>query len=189
MKRIVLISFLSLVMLVVYGQNGFYKSLDQDNPVTFGGDHIVYKGKKIALGPKSFFIDGQLSDGEVSLYPYVFNSINRAAEHLTDGTADSPMILHIAPWVYWIDDPDDPAVRSGQDGQGPFGLVIDCDWLRFCGLSDKTENVVLACNRGQTIGSRGNFTMFRLTGDGTGSENITFGNYCNVDLVYPLKPK
>ena len=56
-------------------------------------------------------------------------------------------------------------------------------------MSDKAENVVLACNRGQTIGSQGNFTMFRFIGDGTSSENITFGNYCNVDLEYPLKPE
>lgn len=56
-------------------------------------------------------------------------------------------------------------------------LVIDCEWLRFFGLTEKAENVVLACNRGQTIGSQGNFTMFRFIGDGTSSENVTFGNY------------
>ncbi|MEZ4892837.1 MAG: hypothetical protein R2778_07445 [Saprospiraceae bacterium] len=48
---------------------------------------------------------------------------------------------------------------------------------------------MLACNRGQTIGAQGNFTMFRFYGDGTSSENITFGNYCNVDLEFPLKPE
>ncbi len=102
---------------------------------------------------------------------------------------ESPMVLYIAPYVYWIDDPDDPAVRVGQGGQAPYGLIIDCEWLRFYGLSDNPVNVVLACNRGQTIGSQGNFTMFRLSGDGTSSENITFGNYCNVDLEFPLKPE
>jgi hypothetical protein len=166
-----------------------YKSLDARNPVIFAGDHIIYQGKTITLGPKAFFIDGQLTDEEASKYPYVFNSINKAAEHLTNGTVESPMVLYIAPYVYWIDDPDDPAVRIGQGGQSPYGLIINCEWLRFYGLSDNAENVVLACNRGQTIGSQGNFTMFRFSGNGTSSENITFGNYCNVDLIYPLKPK
>jgi hypothetical protein len=30
--------------------------------------------------------------------------------------------------------------------------------------------------------------MFRFSGNGTSSENLTFGNYCNVDLLFPLKP-
>ncbi|MBN2665645.1 MAG: hypothetical protein JXR67_03985 [Bacteroidales bacterium] len=166
-----------------------YKSLDPGNPIVFGGDHIIFRGKTINLGPKAFFIDGQFSDAEAEKFPFVFNSVNRAAEHLTDGTEESPMVLYIAPYVYWIDDPDDPAVRVPVDGQSPYGLVIRCDWLKFYGLSDHPGNVVLACNRGQTIGSQGNFTMFRISGQGPGSENVTFGNYCNVDLVYPLKPE
>jgi len=34
----------------------------------------------------------------------------------------------------------------------------------------------------------GNFTMLNITGQGTSAENVTFGNYCNIDLEYPLKP-
>ena len=189
MKKTILTGLSLMAVLVCSAQNDApYKSLDAGNPVVFGGDHIIYKGKTIMLGPKAFFIDGQFTDEEAAKYPYVFNTVNKAAEHLTDGTEESPMVLYIAPYVYWIDDPDDPAIRVGKDGQSPFGLIIDCEWLRFYGLSDNAENVVLACNRGQTIGSQGNFTMFRLTGDGTSSENITFGNYCNVDLEFPLKP-
>ena len=189
MKKTILTSLSLMALLVCSAQNDApYKSLDAGNPVIFGGDHIIYKGKTIILGPKAFFIDGQFTDVEAAKYPYVFNTLNKAAEHLTDGSEESPMVLYIAPYVYWIDDPDDPAVRVGKNGQSPYGLVIDCEWLRFYGLSDNAENVVLACNRGQTIGSQGNFTMFRLTGDGTSSENITFGNYCNVDLEFPLKP-
>jgi hypothetical protein len=190
MKKAILTSLSILAVVFCSGQqNSGYKSLDSGNPVIFGGDHIIYQGKTITLGPKAFFIDGQLSDEEAEKYPYVFNSVNKAVEHLTDGTEELPMVLYIAPYVYWIDDPDDPAIRVGQGGQSPYGLIIDCEWLRFYGLSDNAENVVLACNRGQTIGSQGNFTMFRLSGDGTSSENITFGNYCNVDLEFPLKPE
>jgi hypothetical protein len=190
MKRSFLTGLILLATLVSKAQQlPGYKSLDSVNPIIFCGDYIVYKGEKITLGPKAFFIDGQLSDQLTSKYQYVFNSVNKAAEHLTNGTEASPMVLYIAPYVYWIDNPDDPAIRVGQGGQSPFGLVINCEWLRFYGLSDNAENVVLACNRGQTIGSQGNFTMFRFSGDGTSSENITFGNYCNVDLIYPLKPE
>jgi hypothetical protein len=189
MKRTIFFSIFLFTALVCAAQQvAVYKSLDNKNPIVFGGDYIVYQGRTIKLGPRAFFIDGQFTDEETAKYSYVFNTVNKAAEHLTDGSEESPMVLYLAPYVYWIDDPDDPSIRVGRNGQSPFGLIIDCEWLRFYGLSDNAENVVLACNRGQTIGSQGNFTMFRISGNGTSSENITFGNYCNVDLIYPLKP-
>lgn len=165
-----------------------YRPLDGKQPVRFLGDRIVFKGDTITLSPTAFFIDGRLPDSILARYPFVFNSVHKAAEHLTNGTEAAPMVLYLAPWVYWIDDPDNPAVRTPKEGSTPYGLVIQCEWLKFQGLTDNPENVVLACNRGQTIGAQGNFTMFRFTGQGTASENVTFGNYCNVDLAYPLKP-
>ena len=165
-----------------------YHSLDPRQPILFTGNRIIFKGDTVALGAKAFFIDGSLPDSIVARYPYVFNSVNKAAARLTHGTEATPMVLYLAPWVYWIDDPDDPAIRTPKEGSTPYGLVINCEWLRFQGLTDNPENIVLACNRGQTIGAQGNFTMFRFTGQGTRAENLTFGNYCNVDLVYPLKP-
>ncbi|GGF51868.1 hypothetical protein GCM10011339_45570 [Echinicola rosea] len=166
-----------------------YAPLDLDDPITFGSDHIIYQDNHIVLGPKAFFVDGQLSDMEADKWPFVFNSVQEATAQVIDGTENSPMVLYIAPYVYWIDDPDDPKVRLPQDGRSvPYGMEIKCDWLRFFGLNKHPENVILACNRGQTLGAKGNFTMFRFDGDGTSAENITFGNYCNVDLKFPLKP-
>ncbi|MEA5128480.1 MAG: hypothetical protein VB074_09865 [Proteiniphilum sp.] len=157
--------------------------------IAFAGDYLSYKGKEIRLGPKAFYIDGQLSDEEVKAHRYVFNSVNEASRHLTNGTETDPMILYIAPWVYWIDDPDDPGTRMPKTvGGTPFGLEIECDWLKFSGLSDNPRDVVLASNRGQTMGAKGNFTMFLIRGDGTSTENVTFGNYCNIDFEYPLNP-
>jgi hypothetical protein len=151
MKKTVLTCLSLLVFLVCTAQPvPNYKSLDVKNPIVFGGDHIVYQGKTIKLGPKAFFIDGQFTDDEAAKYPYVFNTVNKAVEHLTNGTENAPMVLYLAPYVYWIDNPDDPAIRIGKNGQSPFGLIIECEWLRFYGLSDNAENVVLACNRGQT---------------------------------------
>lgn len=163
-------------------------SLYQD--LVFKGNHIIYKGEKITLGPNAFFIDGQLTDKDVAQYKYVYNSINEASKHLTNGTETSSMVLYIAPWVYWIDNPDDPEIRLPKKvGGAPIGLEINCEWLKFQGLSDDAQNVVLASNRGQTMGAKGNFTMLDIKGEGTSAENITFGNYCNIDLVYPLNPK
>ncbi|MBN1181608.1 MAG: hypothetical protein JXB49_04915 [Bacteroidales bacterium] len=187
-------SYQTILFLLFYSSSCFsqsinYTPLDKSNPIQFGGSYIIYQNDTINLGHRAFFIDGQLSEKETKKYPWVFNSINKAAEYLTNGSEAKPMVLYIAPWVYWIDDPDDTTIRVPKEGTTPYGLEINCEWLRFYGLSDKAENVVLACNRGQTIGAVGNFTLFKLLGDGIRSENITFGNYCNVDLDFPLKPE
>ena len=181
-----IIIFLSIVQ-ATFSQ-GYRGDLYQD--LEFNTTYIIYKGQRIELGAKAFFIDGQLSEDEAAKYDFVYNSINEASKHLTNGTEEDPMVLYIAPWVYWIDDPDDPEIRlPDRVGGSPIGLEINCEWLKFQGLSDNPEHVILASNRGQTMGSKGNFTMFRINGDGISAENITFGNYCNIDLVYPLNPK
>ena len=176
------------ILIISANYYGYTQKNNLNKELEFYGDHIVYKGKKIILDPKAFYIDGQLSSSEAAKYPYVFNSVNEAAKHLKNGTEVSPMVLYIAPYVYWIDDPNDTAIRVPKSGTIPFGLEIKCEWLKFYGLSDDARNVVLASNRGQTMGAKGNFTMFKISGQGTSAENVTFGNYCNIDLVYPLKP-
>ncbi len=187
MKSIPLLLCL-LITSFCLGQTGTYQSLDAKHPIAFYGDHIVFEGKRINLGPASFFIDGNLPDSFTENHRYVFNSVQKAVAQLTNGTEAEPMRLYMAPYVYWIDNPDDTTTRIPTDGSTPYGMMIKCDWLQFYGLTDNPYNVVMACNRGQTIGAKGNFTMFRFTGQGTSAENVTFGNYCNVDLVFPLKP-
>lgn len=100
-------------------------------------------------------------------------------------TEAKPLSIYITPWVYWMDDPDDPTVRRPQKGEGiPYGLKVEMSHTRLIGLGDKPEHTILACNRGQTQGAAGNFTMLHLTGENIEFENLTMGNYCNVDLVY-----
>ena len=54
-------------------------------------------------------------------------------------------------------------------------------------MNTHPENTVLASSRGQTQGAVGNFTMFDFWGDGLLVKDLTMGNFCNVDLEYPLK--
>lgn len=166
-----------------------YVALDESDPVEFGGDYIVYGGETITLGEKAIYIDGTLSDEVAEKYPYVYNDFVEAAAAFTDGTEEEPMKVYIAPYVYWIDDPDDEEIRTASGGDTPYGLVIKCNNLHLIGLTKDPYNVVLAVNRGQTQGAKGNYTMFYFDGNGTRTENLTMGNYCNVDLDYPLKPE
>lgn len=100
-------------------------------------------------------------------------------------TGEHPLRIYIAPWVYWMDNPDDPTVRRPLKGEGiPYGLKVKVSHIRLIGLSDNPEYTILACNRGQTQGAVGNFTMLHLEGEDISLENLTLGNYCNIDLEY-----
>ena len=111
-----------------------------------------------------------------------------SADALKNGTADKPMTVYVAPYVYWIDDP--AATDTVQKTEGysvPYGMVVNSEYLTIKGLTGNPDNVVLAGNRGQSHASNGNYTMFRFNCSGALTvKNITIGNYCSVDLDYPL---
>ena len=97
--------------------------------------------------------------------------------------------IRIAPSVYWLDDPDDAEVRRPHpELGGPYGMILKLHHTRLIGLGQQPTDVILASNRGQTQGAEGNFTMLHITGDAVEAENLTFGNYCNVDLEYLPNP-
>ena len=152
-------------------------------PVLAGAQSINYKGETVELGPKTFLLDSKAQESE-----YVFNDFHKAIAKAVDGTALEPMRIYIAPGVYWIDDPDDPADRRAPDGGAPIGMKVTCNALQLLGLSDDPRDVVLGSARGQTQGSIGNFTMFEFFGDDLVFKDLTMGNYCNIDLEYPLDP-
>lgn len=127
------------------------------------------------------------SDLPTSAAASAFTAIDEAlAEVNRLGTGDRPVCLYIAPGVYWLDNPDDPAVRRPLEGDGgtPFAQRIRCRNLTLVGTGRTAADVVLACNRGQTQGALGNYTMLLFEGRRLAARGITFGNYCNVDLDY-----
>lgn len=167
-----------------------YIPMDSSDPVEFGGTYIKYQGETIQLSETAIYVDGSLSDELAAQYPYVYNDITKAlsADALKNGTADNPMTVYVAPYVYWIDDP--AATDTVQKTEGysvPYGMVVNSDYLTIKGLTGNPDNVVLAGNRGQSHASNGNYTMFRFNCSGALTvKNITIGNYCSVDLDYPL---
>jgi hypothetical protein len=114
---------------------------------------------------------------------FVFNDFQGVVKHLGDSC-----VLYVAPGVYWVDDPDDPEIKVGKEGREPFGCVVRCRNLRIIGLDPQAQNTVLAAQRGQTQGAIDNFTMLDIWSDSLVVENLTLGNYCNVDLDYHQNP-
>ncbi|MDE6692302.1 MAG: hypothetical protein K2K05_02855 [Muribaculaceae bacterium] len=104
-----------------------------------------------------------------------------------DGSTRATLRVH--PGVYWLDDPDSPTTAMPKAGSSvPFAIEVACDTLSIIGTDPDAEATVFAVNRGQTQGAIGNFTMLHFIGRQLKVENMTFGNYCNVDLEYPRRP-
>lgn len=185
MKKLLFLALLLMVVLPAFSQaihERINKPLDVEDPVLVCEDRFFYEGKEMVLGPHSIIIDGTISDEEAAKSPYIFNSFMTAmAEGLTEGTEEEPMTVYIAPNVYWMHDPEQ---ESTQD---PFGIIINCPYLSFIGLTKNPYNVVIAANFGHDEGFMGsNWTMFWISSECLTMKNLTIGNYCNVDLVYPL---
>lgn len=135
----------------------------------------------VAITDHAILLDGSLSDEEASKLENVYNNFNDAIEAAKDGTQTEPMAIYIAPSVYWIHDKESKSTTEA------FGIVKKCQNLHMVGLTEDARNVVIAANYGHNEGyDGGNWTMFSITGDGLTLKNMTFGNYCNVDLEYPL---
>lgn len=147
---------------------------EADSSIAFNGENIIIDNNTVVLDAENLLS-----------YPNSFSDPAEAFARVNE-LADSATLI-IAPSVYWLDNPDDPAVRTDSDGT-PFAVKLKCRHLSIKGISGNPEDVVLAVNRGQTQGAVGNFTMFLFDGSELSTENVTFGNYCNVDLVYPRNP-
>lgn len=163
--------------------------LSAQYPVTLSADAksftygFIGEEKTIAVNEKNFYVDGRLSDDFIAGKDYVFNTFNSALEAATDGTEEEPMNIYMAPYVYWVHDPD-----QAKTDQATL-LTKSCANLHITGLTEDARNVVIAMNYGHNEGfDGGNPTMLNVSGDGLTLKNFTIGGFCNVDLDYPLNP-
>lgn len=147
-----------------------------------------YQGQQLTTGSHRMLVDNRTTKAKHHTYRTVEEALRAAEQKAETDTLWTE--IYISPSVYWMDNPDDQAIRRPRKGETtPFAMEVKVNRIRLIGMSTQAEDVVLACNRGQTQGADGNFTMFHFVGNDFKAENITFGNYCNVDLVYPRNTK
>lgn len=148
-------------------------------PFTFQGERHVTSSHCLYVNPER----------KSTPKKYVFATVREALQFAEGQRQDTLWSeIYIEPSVYWMDDPDDAEVRRPKSGNTPFAMEVRLNRVRMIGMSANAGDVVLAVNRGHTQGAEGNFTMLHITGSEVEARNITFGNYCNVDLVYPRDP-
>ncbi|MFD2162467.1 hypothetical protein ACFSJU_08680 [Paradesertivirga mongoliensis] len=156
--------------------NAAATTLSNSKPIT----EIKFRGKTIKLSEKAIYINAKLH--QQNMGKYSFKTLQDAVKFAKSGTELHPTVLYLEPDVYWTDDP-----KAENKENKLIGLAIPQANITMIGLSENAEHTIIAGNRGQMAGAIGNWNTLGV-GDGFKAYNITFGNYCNVDLVYPLDP-
>ncbi|CCV63596.1 conserved hypothetical protein [Alteracholeplasma palmae J233] len=144
-------------------------------------NQIIYKNEVITLDKKHLYINETLKTNELT--EYTFTNLQDAISYAESATEDNRLYIYLEPSVYWTSDPDDETIYTKETGL--IGLTMPQENLSLIGLDDNPENTIIASNRGQMAGAIGNYNTLAIA-HGFNSDGITFANYCNVDLVYPL---
>jgi len=141
---------------------------------------IKYQGRDIKLNERSLYINARLE--QKNLGKYAFRTLQDAAACAKDGTSNDPTIIYLEPDVYWTNNPYDENKENEL-----IGLRLPQANITLIGLADNPEHTIIAGDRGQMAGAIGNWNTIGV-GDGFKAYNITFGNYCNLDLIYSRDP-
>lgn len=153
------------------------------SPLIFAAEHnriVSESGQSLVLNNHSFYVNQKLKRSDPASFQ--FNSLHQALAQANSGSEQQPMIIYLEPDVY-----------QANGSETERGLIIEQDWLSLIGLSDDAHGTVIADNRGHMIGANSLSgsspaeTLF-ITGTGFYAQNLTIGNYCNVELIYPLNP-
>lgn len=139
---------------------------------------ITYGGQTITLSEKALYVDAALNAEQLG--DFAFNSLQDGIAKAKSGVKGDETKIYLAADVYWTDDYTDASVRDKDD---LIGLKIPQSYICLIGITGNRDDVVIASDRGQNAGANGNYNTLGIA-NGFHAKDITFGNYCNVDLVY-----
>jgi len=142
---------------------------------------LTLKAKFVDLSASNVIVDAYLDEGRRTAFTFKTLQELKAAS-IPDGTT-----VNFAPGVYWTDDYKDPANANTPAHPGLIGISFPQAGLSFKGLTSNADDVRIAGNRAQTIGSEGNWNVIGIGTHFTAS-NLTVANYAALDLVYPRDP-
>lgn len=140
----------------------------------------VLTAKYIKIDETNLILDAY---AQTDSQAFVFKTL----QELKDANIKNGTTVHFMPGVYWTDDYKDPADANTEEHPGLVGISFEQTGLTFRGVTDYPSDVRIAGNRGQTVGSKGNWNVIAV-GSEFSAFDITIANYCSLDLVYPRDP-
>ena len=156
------------------------------NALMVGALEIESAHGTVSLDSRHIYVDMEM-DVAMASREYCFRDLSEAIGYISAQPDKDSFHIYIAPGVYWLDKSDVSESRRQRGGGVRSSISLECDNLKFIGLSDNPEDVIIAGNRSSSQGAAAG-PMLSIGGDGFQAENVTFGNYCNIDLVYPANP-
>ena len=142
---------------------------------------VVLTAKFVDLSASNVIVDAYLDEGRRTSFTF------RTLQELKAADIPQGATVNFAPGVYWTDDYRDPAIANTPAHPGLIGISFPQAGLTFKGLTSNADDVRIAGNRGQTVGSNGNWNVIGI-GTHFSAFNLTVANYTTVDLVFPRDP-
>ncbi|CCV63620.1 Pectin methylesterase [Alteracholeplasma palmae J233] len=141
-------------------------------------EDVTLKAKYVTLDESHVILDAYMKEEQASKYTF------KTLQTLKEANIKNNTTVYFAPGVYWADDYLDTNEANTPEHPGLIGIEFFQTGLKFVGLTSNADDVRIAGNRGQTVGSKGNWNVIGV-GQDFSSYNISIANYCSTDLVYP----
>ncbi len=142
---------------------------------------LVLNAKFVELSASNVIVDAYLDEAERTGFTF------RTLQELKAANIPNGTTVNFTPGVYWTDDYLDPATANTPAHPGLVGISFTQSGLTFKGLTSNADDVRIAGNRGQTMGSNGNWNVIGI-GTNFSGYDLTIANYTSVDLVFPRDP-
>jgi Bacterial Ig-like domain (group 3) len=142
---------------------------------------VVLKAKFVELSASNLIVDAYLDEAKRT--GFTFKTLQELkAANIPNGTT-----VNFTPGVYWTDDYLDTNNANTPAHPGLVGISFPQSSLTFKGLTSNADDVRIAGNRGQTMGSNGNWNVIGI-GTNFSGYDLTIANYTSHDLVFPRDP-
>ncbi|HEV7607880.1 MAG TPA: bacterial Ig-like domain-containing protein [Steroidobacteraceae bacterium] len=142
---------------------------------------VVLTAKHVELSATNLIVDAYLDEARRT--GFTFKTLQELkAANFANGTT-----VNFAPGVYWTDDYLDTHNANTPEHPGLVGISFAQSGVTFKGLTSNADDVRIAGNRGQTMGSNGNWNVIGI-GTNFSAYDLTIANYTSHDLVFPRDP-
>jgi hypothetical protein len=142
---------------------------------------LVLNAKFVELSASNVIVDAYLDEAKRT--GFTFKTLQELkAANIANGST-----VNFTPGVYWTDDYTDPNNANTPAHPGLVGISFAQSGMTFKGLTSNADDVRIAGNRGQTMGSNGNWNVIGI-GTNFSGYDLTIANYTSHDLVFPRDP-
>ncbi|MEJ0084947.1 MAG: bacterial Ig-like domain-containing protein [Pseudomonadota bacterium] len=142
---------------------------------------LTLNAKFVELSATNVIVDAYLDEAKRTAFTF------KTLQELKAANIANGSTVNFTPGVYWTDDYLDTNNANTPAHPGLVGISFPQSGMTFKGLTSNADDVRIAGNRGQTMGSNGNWNVIGI-GTNFSGYDLTIANYTSHDLVFPRDP-